>query len=139
MEVTFLVLFHIIVINTLFIVVDYLILKWISKTEVSFLLIVLGGITSLFLCIYLTNHLVEYFFHDQWFGFKMGYVKPKLFLTGVVIFTVCTIIIELPFYILATKNKNLWAGIKSVVFSNLITNIPIGLLYFFSDGYFSID
>ena len=139
MEVTFLALFHIVIINTLFIALDYSVLKSISKTQVSILLIALGGFSSLFLGVYFTNHIIEYYFQDQWIGFKKGFVKPHLFLTGAVIFIVCNIIIELPFYILAPKNKNLEVSIKSVVISNLVTNIPVGLLYFFSEMYYSTD
>ena len=139
MEVTILALFHIVVVNTLFIALDYGILRSISKTDVSLSLIALGGITSLFLGVYLTNNLVDYYFQDQWIGFKKGFVKQLLFVTGALIFTVCNVIIELPFCILAPQKKNLAASIKSVLISNLVTNIPIGFLYYFSGMYYSAD
>ena len=139
MEVTILALFHLVIVNTLFIALDYGILKNISKSDVSLLLIALGGIMSLFLGVYLTNHIIDYYFQDQWIGFKKGFVKQKLFVTGALIFVVCNIVIELPFCILAPQKKNLTASIKSVVISNFVTNIPVGLLYYFSEMYYSAD
>jgi hypothetical protein len=137
MDLTILAFFHILFINSLFIAIDYFILKTISKTSVSFLLIVMAGLISLFLGVYLTNHIVEYYFHDQWFGFSNGIVKKCVFVTGALILTVCTIIIELPFYILATKTKKFGPSLKSAVLSNLVTNIPIGLLYLVSKMFYS--
>ncbi len=137
MEITILAFFHIIFINTVFIVVDYLALTKISKTNVSFLLIAASGLTSLFLSVYFTNHIIQYYFHDQWFGFTNGVVKKSLFITGAFIFTVSNIIIELPFYILATKNKKVGQCIKSSVISNFATNIPVGLLYLTGDMFYS--
>lgn len=137
MEITILAFFHIIFINTVFIVVDYLALTKISKTNVSFLLIAASGLTSLFLSVYFTNHIIQYYFHDQWFGFTNGVVKKSLFITGAFIFTVSNIIIELPFYILATKNKKVGQCIKSSVISNFATNISVGLLYLTGDMFYS--
>jgi hypothetical protein len=139
MEVTILALFHLVIVNTLFIALDYGILKRITKTEVSLLIIVLGGFTSLFLGVYLTNHIIDYYFQDQWIGFKKGYVKQSLFISGAAIFIVCSALIELPFCILAPQKKNLVASFKGVVISNLVTNIPVGLLYYFSGMYYSAD
>ena len=137
MDITILVFFHILFVNAIFIIIDYFILERISKTAVSFLLIVIAGLASLFLGVYLTNHIIEYCFHDQWFGFNSGVVKKYLFVIGVLILSVFNIIIELPFYILAAKHKNLGPSLKSAVISNLVTNIPIGLLYLLSGAFYS--
>jgi len=137
MDITILVFFHILFVNAIFIIIDYFILEKISKTTVSFLPIVIAGLASLFLGVYLTNHVIEFFFHDQWFGFNNGVVKKYLFVIGVLIFSACSIIIKLPFYILAAKHKNFGSGLKSTVISNLVTNIPIGLLYLLSNAFYS--
>ena len=137
MDITILCFFHILFINSLFIIIDYFILKNISKTTVNFLLIAIAGLTSLFLGVYLTNHVIEYYFHDQWFGFSNGIVKKSLFVTGAGIFTLCNIIIELPFYFFATKNKNIGSSLTSTVISNLTTNIPVGLLYLLGNMFYS--
>lgn len=115
MDITIIVFFHILIINSFFIVIDYFVLKKISKTEVSLLLIIMAGLTSLFLGVYLTNHLIEHYFHDQWFGFSNGVVKRSLFLTGALILTICNVIIELPFYILATKHHRIGLSLKSAL------------------------
>jgi len=137
MNVTILAFFHILFITLVFIKIDLSILKNISKTTVSLLLIILAEYTSLFPGVYLTNHLIDYYFHDQWFGFKTGVVRKSLFATGVLIFTICSIIIELPFYILATRNNKFWPALKGSVISNLVTNIPVGLIYLVSDMFYS--
>lgn len=137
MDITILIFFHILFVNAIFIIIDYFMLEKISKTDVSFSLIVMAGVTSLFAGIYLTNNIMEYYFHDQWFGFGDGVVKKYLFVIGVFIFSACNIIIELPFYILATKHKNFGQSLKSSVISNLTTNIPIGLLYLLSGVFYS--
>jgi hypothetical protein len=137
MQITIIAFFHILFINSLFIAIDYYVLKNISKTAVSFLPIAIGGLTSLFLGVYLTNHIIEYYFHDQWFGFSNGVVKKSLFIMGALILIICTIIIELPFYILATKNKRIVSSLKSSVISNLATNVPIGLFYLIGNMFYS--
>lgn len=137
MDITILVFFHILLVNSIFIIVDYCMLEKISKTEVSFSLIVMAGLTSLFAGVYLTNNIIEFCFGDQWFGFSNGVVKEYLFVTGALIFSACNIIIELPFYILATKHKNFGQSLRSSVISNLATNIPIAFLYLVSNTYYS--
>lgn len=138
MEITIIAFFHIFFINTFFIVIDYFFLKKFTKTQVYLLLVVAAGLTSLLLGVYLTNQIIQYYFHDQWFGFTKGVVKRSLFVTGVLVLTLCNIVIELPFYVLATKNKNFGASLKSAVVSNLATNIPIGLLYLAADAFYSV-
>jgi hypothetical protein len=137
MDITIIAFFHILFINSLFIAIDYYVLKNISKTAVSFLPIAIGGLISLFLGVYLTNHIIGYYFHDQWFGFSNGVVKKSLFISGASILLILTIIIELPFYILATKNKKLVSSLKSSVISNLATNMPVGLLYLIGNMFYS--
>ena len=137
MDITILIFFHILFVNAIFIIIDYFMLEKISKTDVSFSFIVMAGLTSLFISVYLTNNIIEFCFGDQWFGFSNGVVKKYLFVIGVFIFCVCNIIIELPFYILATKHKSFGQSLKSSVISNLVTNIPIGLLYLLSDPFYS--
>ncbi len=137
MEITILAFFHILLVNSIFIVIDYFVLKHFANTNVSFLIVAIAGLTSLFLGVYVTTYLIEYYFHDQWFGFRNGVVKKSLFLTGLLILTICNIIIELPFYILATKNKKFGPALKSAIISNFATNIPVGLLYFAGDVFYS--
>jgi hypothetical protein len=137
MDITVIVFFHIFIINSLFIIIDYFVLKKISKTEVSFLFIMIAGLTSLFLGVYLTNLLIEHYFHDQWFGFSNGVVERPIFLTGVLILTICNTIIELPFYILATKNKKIGLSLKSALISNFGTNLPLGLFHLLGNTFYS--
>lgn len=135
MDITIIAFFHILIINSLFIAVDNFILKRISKTKVFLLLVIIGGLTSLFLGVYLTNQVVEFIYHDQWFGFANGFVKKQLFIMGAIILTVCNILIEIPFYFLATKK--LRQSIKSSLLSNLVTNVPVGLFYLWGELYYS--
>ncbi len=139
MNVTILAFFHILFITLVFIKIDLSILKNISRTTVSLLLVILAEYTSLFIGVYLTNQTIDYYFHDQWFGFKTGVVKKSLFAIGVLIFTICSIFIELPFYLLATRNNKFWPALKSSVISNLVTNIPVGLIYLVSDMFYSYE
>lgn len=136
MDITIIAFFHILFINSLFIAIDYFILKRISKSKVFILVVILGGITSLFLGVYLTNRVIEFYYHDQWFGFETrGIVKKQYFIMGALILTVCNILIEIPFYFLATKK--LRQSIKSSLISNLTTNVPGGLFYLWGDLYYS--
>jgi hypothetical protein len=137
MDLTIIVFLHILFINSLFIAIDYSVLKYFVKTNVSFPLIAVAGLTSLFVGVYLTNHIVEYYFIDQWFGFSIGIVKKHTFLIGALILTFCNIVIELPFYILASKNRKVGASLKSAVISNFATNIPVGLFYLVTEIYYS--
>lgn len=137
MDITIITFIHIFFINTAFIVVDYFILMKLSKTDVSFFPILLGGIISLFLGVFITTQTIDHFYHNQWFGFSNGIVKKSLFLIGAVILILCNVLIELPFYIFATKNKNLLVSLKSAVISNFITNIPVGLLYLAGNMYYA--
>ncbi|WP_276501629.1 hypothetical protein [Terrimonas pollutisoli] len=139
MNVTILAFFHILFVTLVFVSIDHFILKNISKATISLLPIILAEYTSLFLGAYLTTHSIDYYFHDQWFGFKTGVVKKSLFALGVIFFTICSIIIELPFYILATRNNKFLPGLKSSIISNLITNIPIGLMYLASNAFYSYE
>jgi len=137
MDIAIIAFFHILFINSLFIVIDYFVLKYFGKTKVSFPLIAFAGLASLFLGVYLTNHIVAYYFHDQWFGFSNGIVKKSIFLIGALFLTICNIVIELPFYILASKNRKFGASFKSAIISNFATNIPVGLIYLEAEIFYS--
>lgn len=136
MDITILCFFHIIFINSLSIIVDYWVLKAITKSHISILLVAVAGCTSLFLSVILTNWIVDYCFDEQWFGFDNGVVKKQLFITGAAIFILITIIIECCCYCLATKNIK--ASVKSTMIANLVTNIPVAAFYYLGDLYYAV-
>jgi hypothetical protein len=137
MDITLLAFFHILVLNSLFIVVDYNILKGVSGTKIYMPSVIAAGLISLFLGVYLTNHFIGYFFDEQWFGFSNGIVKRYLFCIGALTLTVCNIVIELPFYIMATADKKIIPALKTAVAGNLITNVPTWLIYLVGKMYYS--
>ena len=135
MDITLLCFFHIIVINTLFILVDYLVLSRITKSNVAFVFVAVAGLTSLFLSVYLTNRIINYHFNEQWFGFQNGIVRKQIFIIGAAIFTLLTIMIEFAFYSILTRQIK--RSLKSSLIANLATNVPIGLFYLMGDMYYS--
>jgi hypothetical protein len=137
MDITIIIFIHILLLNTLFIFLDHFVVTYFLKAKVSFVIIVAAGLTSLFLGVYLTNLTIQYYFNAQWFGFRNGVVKKSIFLTGALILTLYNILIELPFYIFSSKNKKIGLSLKSAIISNLLTNIPVGLLYLLSDSFYS--
>ncbi|HEV8286711.1 MAG TPA: hypothetical protein VGQ09_20520 [Chitinophagaceae bacterium] len=98
---------------------------------------IIANLASLFLAYALMSTTISSWFNNQWFGLGGHDQIPKrIFLTGVAVFILLTILIEWPFYHLAQKNNKSWlASLKYSTIINLATNIPIATFYLANNLY----
>ena len=134
--------FHIVVINTVVIVIETILLKKLSGSKIFVGYMILANLASLFLAYILTNTAISSYFNNQWFGLReKGKIEKRVFLSGVAVFIMLTILIEWVFFHLAQKNKKK-SWLRSLKYSaiiNLITNIPIAIYYLMNNLYYEVD
>jgi hypothetical protein len=131
---------HVIFINSFVIVIETLLLKKFSKDKIIVGYMILANLASLFLAFALTTSAISSYFNNQWFGLQgKGVIEKKIFLSGVAVFILLTILIEWIFYHLAQKNRRSWLrSLKYSTIINLITNIPIALFYLVNNLYYDV-
>jgi len=129
---------HVVLINVIVIVAECFLLIHFSKSKTLLLrYIILANLVSLFAAYPFTDYFIHTLSIDQWFGLsKNGTITKPIFLLGAAIFVALTIIIESPFYYLATKKElSFFKSFKLCVLINLATNVTIALFYILTNSY----
>lgn len=132
--------FHIIVINSVVIIMETLLLRRFSKSEIRVVFMILANLASLSLAYLLTDSAIAAWFNSQWYGLAgKQKIERHVFLAGVAVFILLTILIEWVFYHLAQKTRGSWLrSLKYSAIINLATNIPIALFYLWNDLYYEL-
>jgi hypothetical protein len=130
--------FHLFIINSIVMGVEYALLRALSKLRVRVGFIILANIASIFLAYMVTDSAIASLLHTQWFGLAgKGVIEKKYFISGVSIFIGMTILIEWIFFHFAQVGKrNLFRSLKYAAIINLLTNIPIAIFYLLSNSYY---
>ena len=129
---------HVLFINVAVIIAESFLLIHFSKSKTLLLrYIILANLVSLFAAYPFTDYFIHTLSIDQWFGLsKNGTITKQIFLLGAAIFVALTIIIESPFYYLATKKElSFFKSFKLCVLINLATNVTIALFYILTNSY----
>lgn len=132
--------FHLLIINSVVIVVETKLLRRLSKSDVNVWFMILANLSSIFLAYILADKTISTYLHTEWFGLsRKGIIAKRYFLAGVASFILFTILIEWLFYFLAQKkDRRLLTSLKYSAVINLVTNIPIAIFYLMTDNYYDM-
>jgi hypothetical protein len=129
---------HVLIVNSFVIGIETFILRRLSDDKIVVGFMILANLASLFLAYFLTSTTFSSYLHNPWFGLEgKGKIERTVFLSGVALFIILTILIEWPFFHLAQKNNRSWIKtLKYSVIINLITNVPLALFYLVTESYY---
>jgi|KBSSwiS6_1023812.scaffolds.fasta_scaffold06730_2 MFS family permease len=123
---------HLTIINLIVIIVEWALLKRISKvSQVRAFYIALANIVSALLSLIAASVITDNIGGNFWDGYINESRSKRAFIIGLLLFILFTILIEAPFYYLAIrKRKGFFFSLKLSAIINMITNIPIAVYYY---------